>query len=347
MSTRETLSTSGTLLAGLWMLAGLFSDGWAHLNVQSTQESFFTPSHLVIYSGFAVAALVVTRPLWGGRPSMASVQRVPGMLAGLIGVLLFGLGGAADLVWHETLGIEVSVEALLSPTHLLLLVGTVLVLTVPLVAAWQSTPREAAGWRSVGPAVAAAGLGVAVLVFFTAYAWGPLDPVPLQEIPPAALDEQAAGHLEAERMLTSGLLTRLLSTVVLVAPLVGLARRWPLPVGTVLVLVTPSALGMAVLFSDTGLPVVAPTVATLVAAAATDVVIWRLRPSPDRPWAAIGVSGALPLLLWTADLLALHLAAGVTWPPELWMGTIAMATVFGLLLGLSAHAPVRSASVHG
>ena len=152
MSTRETLSTSGTLLAGLWMLAGLFSDGWAHLNVQSTQESFFTPSHLVIYSGFAVAALVVTRPLWGGRPSMASVQRVPGMLAGLIGVLLFGLGGAADLVWHETLGIEVSVEALLSPTHLLLLVGTVLVLTVPLVAGWQSTPREPlGGGRSAPP----------------------------------------------------------------------------------------------------------------------------------------------------------------------------------------------------
>src|SRR3546814_9388797 len=39
---------------GLWMVVGLFLDGWAHDNAKP--ESFFTPWHGVLYSGFAASA---------------------------------------------------------------------------------------------------------------------------------------------------------------------------------------------------------------------------------------------------------------------------------------------------
>src|SRR3546814_5696776 len=40
---------------GIWMVVGLFLDGWAHDN--NKPESFFTPWHGVLYSGFAAATL--------------------------------------------------------------------------------------------------------------------------------------------------------------------------------------------------------------------------------------------------------------------------------------------------
>ncbi len=36
---------------GLWLLAGLSLDGWAHRN-RPELESFFTPWHAVFYAGF-------------------------------------------------------------------------------------------------------------------------------------------------------------------------------------------------------------------------------------------------------------------------------------------------------
>jgi hypothetical protein len=40
-----------TILIGLWLMIGLFVDGWAHNNLQSL-ETFFTPWHAIFYSGF-------------------------------------------------------------------------------------------------------------------------------------------------------------------------------------------------------------------------------------------------------------------------------------------------------
>src|SRR3546814_2102438 len=55
---------------GIWMVVGLFLDGWAHDN--NKPESFFTPWHGVLYSGFAAATLaavlVAARSRTSDRP---------------------------------------------------------------------------------------------------------------------------------------------------------------------------------------------------------------------------------------------------------------------------------------
>ncbi|HSE45781.1 MAG TPA: hypothetical protein VLA89_10700 [Gemmatimonadales bacterium] len=43
-------------------------------------------------------------------------------LSGL-GALIFAAGGMTDLIWHTIFGIEAHVEALLSPTYLVLALG--------------------------------------------------------------------------------------------------------------------------------------------------------------------------------------------------------------------------------
>ena len=76
----------------------------------------------------------------------------------LVGAVLFGVGGALDLVWHSLFGIEADVAALMSPTHLLLIGSATLIATGPLRAAWRR-PTRRVGW----PAVLSATLLLSVL----------------------------------------------------------------------------------------------------------------------------------------------------------------------------------------
>jgi hypothetical protein len=73
----------------------------------------------------------------------------PGYDVSLIGVLVFFLGGVLDMLWHTILGIEVDIETLLSPSHLVLGIGSALMLTGPLRAAWRRVGQTRASWPAV------------------------------------------------------------------------------------------------------------------------------------------------------------------------------------------------------
>ncbi len=199
------------MLLALWMVGGVFIDGWAHINLPATKESFFTPWHGVLYSGFAAVSAWMAAPIMRDR-SRTLVQRVrPGYGLGFVGLVVFGAGGIGDALWHEVFGIEVGIDALLSPTHLMLLTGGLLVLTSPLRAAWhgdETAPRLS----TFLPALLSVILTTALLAFFFAYAWGGVDITPATPIPPAALDEHAPGHRQAEQIIAAGILARLLTT---------------------------------------------------------------------------------------------------------------------------------------
>ncbi len=100
---------------------------------------------------------------------MACAARLP--LAGGAGAAVFLIGGALDLLWHTLFGIERGVDALLSPTHLLLATGGILIVTGPLRAAWRRTPPGSIlAWRAGAPALLALLYCYGALVFFTQYA---------------------------------------------------------------------------------------------------------------------------------------------------------------------------------
>ncbi|MGM1060862.1 hypothetical protein [Saccharothrix sp. Mg75] len=58
------------------------------------------------------------------------------------------------------------------------------------------------------------------------------------------------------------------------------------------------------------------------------------------------VSSAVPLVLFALYFLALALTDGVTWPVELWTGSILIACATGLLTSY-VTVPWRSAVEHG
>jgi hypothetical protein len=122
---------------GGWLTGGLYLDGWAHTH-DRVLETFFTPWHGVLYSGM-LASLAVLAFVWirNVRQGLAWLEGLPrGYGLSLVGALLFGVGGLSDLVWHEMFGIEDGVDALLSPTHLVLAFGGILIVSGPLRSMW-------------------------------------------------------------------------------------------------------------------------------------------------------------------------------------------------------------------
>jgi hypothetical protein len=315
-------------LLGTWVVVGLFLDGWAHLN-QPGLETFFSPWHAMFYLGFVVSAVVLARLVARHQRGRFDPALVPaGYGLGLVGMVLFVAGGVADGAWHTMVGVETGVAALLSPSHLLLLSGGLLMVTSPVRSAWSSPDlpaRSPAG--SLFPAIWATALTTAVVLFFFQYL--------------SAFVSRAPSTAEAdgpEGLLTTivGVASVLVTNLIVVAPVLLLARRWRLPFGTVTLLATLGAVGLTSL-RELVLGALVP--AMVAGGLATDLLVARLRPGPDRPWAFRAVAFLAPLLLWGAWMVVYALAYGIAWPPELWVGVLGMASLSGLGLSVLALPP--------
>lgn len=337
---REPLSVQDQaigVLVGLWMVVGLFLDGWAHDN--NEPETFFTPWHGVLYSGFLAAtlvALVVARR--HRRPGAALVDTLPrGHGLTLLGLAVFAVGAIGDLVWHETLGVEVGVEALLSPTHLLLLSAGLVALSAPVRAAWQDTGRDPSNLREFWPVVVSLSLLVALAGFFLVY----LSPfvndaagARFDRVAGVAHDHPSSEVGELQQLL--GVASILMTTVMLVVPVQLLLRRWTPPRGSLTTMV-----GLVVFlfvgldeFTQPGL-----VLAGIVAGAAGDLAVARQQPR------LAGVS--VTLVMWLGYFALYQLTVGpVAWSAELWSGTVLLA---GLVAGAASLAtsatPVPLATV--
>jgi hypothetical protein len=122
----------------------------------------------------------------------------------------------------------------------------------------------------------------------------------------------------------------LLTTALLVGPMLFLLRHGRLPFGALAVMVTLNSVAMGFLYEGAYPRAVA--VATAVAAAVAELVRLALRPAASRPTAFRVFALAFPTLLSTAYFTSLALTAGIAWSAHLWLGTIAFAGAVGWLL---------------
>ena len=146
----------------IWFVGGLFVDGWAHTH-NKVDQSFFTPWHALLYAGWTANAsvLFVTALVGRSRGQSWRTALPPGYFLSLLGALGFGLGGLGDMAWHEVFGIERGIEALLSPTHLMLAVSMGLLASGPFRAALRCR------LKSQLPALISLALTLSVITFFT------------------------------------------------------------------------------------------------------------------------------------------------------------------------------------
>ena len=108
------------ILGMIWFLGGAWLDASAHTYLDESLETFFTPWHAMLYTGY-IFVLVFYVYI---KNKMKDYRFDIGLLGGSI----FAVGGASDLVWHTVLGIEEGIEPLLSASHILLFLGAFLML---------------------------------------------------------------------------------------------------------------------------------------------------------------------------------------------------------------------------
>ena len=309
-----------TVLAGAWVVVGVFVDGWAHFN-RPGLETFFTPWHALLYSGAAVLYGWLLLP----TAKVAHRDRVWAVAAAAI----FTVGGLGDLLWHQAFGVESGLSALVSPTHLLLLLGGLIGLTAPL---RETRGHRLDGLKAVLPVLGAVTLAAALGAFFLLYLSPFAADAPTVAV--TAIPEGAPGHEEAEAPAVAGLAAYLVSTVIIVLPLLGLRLRGLLPFGTITVMVTTIAMLSA---GVTEFEQPAAPVAALTAGLAADLIVRTGRRLPE-PGQLLLLGAVVPALLWSAQLGALAITAGVRWPAELVIGVLVLSTMFGTALGLLAGA---------
>lgn len=329
-----------TAALGAWLIIGLFLDGYMH-NTQGDQlESFFTPWHGVLYSGFVAAATWIALPMRRARGSVRQrLAALPeGYAAGVLGALVFAVGGMGDTVWHSLLGVEVDLEALLSPPHLVLFVGATLMLTTPARAAW-ARPEDAPTMRAFAPALVSVTLTTLLVGFFLMYSSGLFD---FHATAGFGRAFEPGGVLVAAPFLSDvlighGVVARLLTTVILMLPTLLIVRRWRPPVGAFTTLFATYALFMWVL-EDFRLP--ALVTAAIVAGIAADALAARLRPTGERRAELRLFATAVPAVLWLAHFGLLGAAGDLGWPVTLWGGVVLFAAGTGYALSLLAAPPL-------
>jgi hypothetical protein len=317
-----------TALLGSLIILGAAIDGWAHVNILSAVQAdgFFTPWHGMLYSAFAATAgwtffLAYRRrdrsPRWwvDGWPV--------GYRIGAAGVGVFLLAGLMDMVWHTVFGVEVTLDALLSPSHLLLLIGTVMLLTSPVRSWWHAGGR---GRRAAG-AVFGLALGTTAASVFLGY-------VSYFEHVYAVLPYD--GVLESPSSTTAvvGVAGYVVTTTMMVVPLLLTYQRRAATPGLATALVACVGTFPLITHEFPALDTVG-VAGSVAAAALADLILVRL--DAVRGLNAYGrlplAAGLFAALVTSGHLLAVHLYDGIRWPAELWTGSIMTATVVAAVVG--------------
>ncbi len=230
------------------------------------------------------------------------------------------VGGGIDTLWHNLFGIEQGLEIFSSPSHFLIIGGMVLVAAGPALMFADTPARRLSG-------------GDAVLV--TVSALMAVLPLHIYSLHASALGEPMLGT-GAEVMEAFSEDGQMLhgyfgSTVLLLLPVLVVARRWQLPRGVPTALVAAPVVLLALMFGEPGDEWLPLTVAA--AGAVVEVLARAAAPacralSVDARWMVLGLLA--PVVVWGAMLAVGAATVGVGWGLHMLSGVLALAAFTGL-----------------
>jgi hypothetical protein len=323
-------------LVGVWLAAGFLLDSWAHLHVPV--ETFFTPYHATFYSAMVAGALILA--IFARRNlalGFTGIDTLPAAYqSALWGVPVFFAGGIGDLIWHTFFGVEDRVEAVTSPTHLIIGVGVLLVVGAPI----RSALQRHAGLttlRAQLPLLFALATWLEFIHLGTAYAF---DPGAAQMYAPPDGVAYGPDYFTNTTLVLfktgSGIAIVMLQSLILMGVCVWTVANFALRPGALTILfVLGNAMIAAALTNDT-LILATYLAMSVVAGGAGDVIVARLHPSRARP-VAFGLFGALvPGAYYGTYFLFTALTGGVWWSWTLTLGAIVWSMLCGLALTLLA-----------
>jgi hypothetical protein len=318
-----------------WLTLGANLDAWAHNHIANL-ETFFTPWHAVLYSGVLTLASFLLITLFGNHlKGLAWRKALPvGYNLSLMGIMLMGLGGIADLGWHSLFGVETTWESVFSSSHLLLALGAGLVVTGPLRAAWQRSEIGAKlNWLNALPVLISLSYFLSELGLFSWYSH------PFSTIYPASHYPQLEfDFIFSEMVGVSGILFQ---STILVSWLLVMMRRWLLPFGSYS-FVLGLSYGLMIFTRDTHLEggAIPWLVVVGLAGLATDWLWYWLKPSSVLLWQLRLMAFSSPVILYSLYFGMVGISAGgIGWSVPVWTGCILMAGIAGYLVSYLVFPP--------
>ncbi|WCO65397.1 hypothetical protein PO878_12910 [Iamia majanohamensis] len=329
---------ASTRLAPGWLLAlmvantvtaiGLFGDIARHVSLAATLEgdAFLAGWHLVLYGGVAGGALVLGALAFVHGPA-APWRALPAATAG---VAVLTLGGTTDLLWHEAYGVEAAFQALVSPPHLLIFAGLVMLMVAPVAAVVEGPSRPVDAVRSVVLALSLTSL-LLVVSLFTGY----LTPlVGGSEFQAGAYQEPLIGTSLLDYDISRGLGVSLWFSALISLVVVGVRSRAAPVAGTWTL--TFGLLGLAPLVA-TGTVTLPLTFGLVTFGLVSDLTATRRRPHP----LATGLAAAS---LWAVLFAGVAGRGDLIWNQELWGGVVTSSFLVGAAVGAALRwiaAPTR------
>ncbi len=232
------------------------------------------------------------------------------------GVVMFGIGGVGDMIWHTAFGIEVDLKILFSPTHLILMSAMLMLAFGPIRS--LSLSDEAPTVRNLWPAVLSTGVISSVLLVFFQYVSAFDRGIFTTKVP----DLFGFGEIVRVQAIAGVVIL----TALFFGPLLLLARRWRLPFGSATMAFAVPALSNYI-FTD--FKTVRLSLALLAGGFASDLVfaaMGRVR----GPRLMYRLTGALaPIAFWCTYLVITLTGNAMQWPAELWTGTIVWSGLVG------------------
>jgi hypothetical protein len=334
-----------TCLLATWLIMGLYMDGWAHSN-QTTLDSLATPWHALFYGSFMVLSGWI---LWhfrfhhdGGHRGLAAIP--VGYGGALAGLVIFTIGGIGDQIWHLSLGIERDLKAFISPTHLLLIIGMLLMLSAPFRSQWAQRGPRAPSFPRILPALWSITLTMMLTAITYNYAFayaGNLPQISQKGFVAGFPGQTSIALLNVfeQRFEAEGVLVLHMTTFMLVLPILVMLRRWQkLPFGCCTFLFTGFTAATLVMFQyANGWTLIAAVAAGLIC----DWLIQVLEPNTSNVWSFRLFALLAPVALWTTYFIVVAIAYHLGWALELSAGVVVLTGLATMALSfLIAPSPI-------
>lgn len=290
-----------TAFFATWTAIGLHLDVWAHIHRRP--ETLLTPWHGILYSGIALGVLYFVVDS-ARRGTAVSADRLT-----IAGFFIFAGAVVGDFIWHSIFGIETSLRAFMSPTHLTMMLGASLMVTGPLREA--RLHRDAyRSFNAFAPALVCVAVSVSLVTLFLQF----LSPFNVGSLAPDLYSE------------VSGLAGVLIINTILIGVALFLSREFVPPFGTHTILFAVAAISAQSVQSFFR-PI--HIVAAAVAGIGVDLLIRSAR-DVKRRMLLVAIGG--PFILWGLWLAGFALSGGIRWPAEIPGGIVLMAVFEGIAL---------------
>ncbi len=304
-----------------WSTVGIYIDGWAHIHLEHELESFFTPWHALFYAGVLMTGIcLILFLLYNKSKGYTFRYALPKeYMFSLVGIGLMVLGGIGDMCWHEVFGIEVGMDALFSPTHLLLAIGGVMAVSGPLYGVWYRH-----GLRPIHdlPTILSTLYFMSILTFMLQF-------VQPFSYPWAAASFAILNPIPIDYGIMLGMASLLIFTTVFVGIIMSTVKHWVYPFGSFTIVLSLNAALMTFMngeyyrFIWTG----------LIAGFLIDILYWLLINRRRHKMYAVHMFGfGASFLFALVFMMTILLTDTMVWSLHTWTGAIFIAGIAGYLL---------------